>query len=127
MRGKVLSYDGAVGAGFIIGQSGVRYSFTKADLRRLAPLDEGIVVEFHPDEDRAREVFVVRERPAAAPAGFGRFAEANAAPSLGVWGYLIACLTNGYAVFRGRARRKEYWSFALRWMLAILVATVVAW
>ena len=51
MRGRILSYDGATGTGFIVGSSGVRYSFSKADLRRLARLEEDSTVEFHPDDD----------------------------------------------------------------------------
>lgn len=35
---------------------------------------------------------------------------------LGIWGYFTKCLRN-YATFSGRARRKEYWSFALMVML----------
>ena len=38
---------------------------------------------------------------------------------LGIWGYFTKCLRN-YATFSGRARRKEYWSFALMNMLISL-------
>ena len=33
------------------------------------------------------------------------------------WSYFIECITKKYATFRGRARRKEYWSFVLFSML----------
>lgn len=29
------------------------------------------------------------------------------------WGYYVECITKKYATFKGRARRKEYWSFVL--------------
>ena len=40
----------------------------------------------------------------------------NTAPQgedLSVWGYFVRCLTKKYSDFSGRARRKEWWSFAL--------------
>ena len=40
----------------------------------------------------------------------------NTAPqgeNLSVWGYFVRCLTTKYSDFSGRARRKEWWSFAL--------------
>ena len=40
----------------------------------------------------------------------------NTAPqgeNLSVWGYFVRCLTKKYSDFSGRARRKEWWSFAL--------------
>ena len=33
--------------------------------------------------------------------------------NLSVWGYFVRCLTKKYSDFSGRARRKEWWSFAL--------------
>ena len=40
----------------------------------------------------------------------------NTAPqgeNLSVWGYFVRCITKKYSDFSGRARRKEWWSFAL--------------
>lgn len=40
----------------------------------------------------------------------------NTAPQgedLSVWGYFVRCITKKYSDFSGRARRKEWWSFAL--------------
>ena len=40
----------------------------------------------------------------------------NTAPqgeNLSVWGYFVRCLTKKYSDFSGRARRKEWWSYAL--------------
>lgn len=33
--------------------------------------------------------------------------------NLSVWGYFVRCITKKYSDFSGRARRKEWWSFAL--------------
>jgi uncharacterized membrane protein YhaH (DUF805 family) len=43
----------------------------------------------------------------------------------GIWGYFKHCCTKGYADFRGRARRKEYWSFYLFYVLAVAAAVLV--
>ncbi|MCO5071492.1 MAG: DUF805 domain-containing protein [Rhizobiaceae bacterium] len=51
--------------------------------------------------------------------------QAAGAPDMGVWSYFRYCSTKAYARFRGRARRKEYWSFVLLWILAILAACIV--
>lgn len=40
----------------------------------------------------------------------------NTAPqgeNLSVWCYFVRCITKKYSDFSGRARRKEWWSFAL--------------
>ena len=40
----------------------------------------------------------------------------NTAPqgeNLSLWGYFVRCITKKYSDFSGRARRKEWWSFAL--------------
>ncbi|MFM7347801.1 MAG: DUF805 domain-containing protein [Tagaea sp.] len=39
--------------------------------------------------------------------------------------YYVYCLTTGYALFRGRARRREFWLFALASFLVSLILTVI--
>lgn len=127
MRGEVLQYDEDLGLGFIGGGDGRRYAFEKSDLRRLAPLGKGTMVEFHAVGDRAREIFVVRAPvlPSAPPSRFGRFAVAEPTPSTGLWGYFVRGLTTNYATFAGRARRKEYWGFYLFWLIAVAALVFV--
>lgn len=43
-------------------------------------------------------------------------------PDLGLWGYFVRCITNLYIEGHGRARRKEYWSFALFHFLILMLA-----
>jgi uncharacterized membrane protein YhaH (DUF805 family) len=38
---------------------------------------------------------------------------------LGVWGYFVRAVTRDYAAFHGRARRKEFWSFALGQLIVL--------
>ena len=39
--------------------------------------------------------------------------------------WFLDCLTNKYATFEGRARRKEYWYFVLFYVLAIVALAIV--
>lgn len=142
MRGEVLHYDVELGVGFITGQDGQRYGFERSDFRRVVPVTKGTRVEFRDENGRARDIFVVQNErggpasvpsvgtvPSAAtapampgapppPQHFGRYASVAEAESTGMWSYFIRTLSANYANFRGRARRKEYWSFVLFWWLA---------
>ncbi len=73
MRGEVLHYDEAQGFGFITGTDGSRYTFSREDLRREAPMSKGTQVEFQPSGSQARDVFSIRTQLGAAfgnaPAG----------------------------------------------------------
>jgi uncharacterized membrane protein YhaH (DUF805 family)/cold shock CspA family protein len=127
MRGEVLHYDEAQGFGFIAGVDGNRYTFTREDLRGARTMSKGSPVEFTESGSQARGVFPTgseADTVTTAPqpgqtAQFGR-ASAVAEPSAGtgLWDYFRAAVTTNYANFRGRARRKEYWGFALFGILA---------
>jgi len=128
MRGEVLHYDDSQGIGFITGAKGTRYSFERSDLRRLVPIGKGTAVEFQPDGDIAREIFVVRaERAAAAavPSQFGRFAVQDGPESTGLWSYFWRGITANYVNFRSRARRKEFWGYTLFWLIALVAVLMI--
>lgn len=147
MRGEVIYYDEGQGFGFIQGADGNRYTFTAEDLRRQMPMAKGATVEFQPNGDKARDVFSLRaplaaqpdRRPAgaapvlsgsahgpAAPQRFGRLtADAGGAEPTGLWDYFRRGLTERYASFSGRARRKEYWGYFLFWTIALFFICVV--
>lgn len=152
MRGEVIYYDEAQGFGFIQGADGERYTFTAENLRRQMPMTRGTTVEFQPNGDKARDIFSLRtpvsaqtdRRPAgaapvvpaspadpapsaAAPQHFGRFAvRADDGEPTGLWGYFRRGLTERYASFAGRARRKEYWGYFLFWTIALLLICCIA-
>lgn len=128
MRGEVLHFDDEHGFGFITGTDGRRYTFEKTDLRREFPVGKGTLVEFEPDADRARDVFLIRGvgREAATQTGeFGRFAVQPDPVPTGMWSYFWRGLTANYANFRDRARRKEFWSYYLfYYIVGAAIATV---
>lgn len=64
-------------------------------------------------------------RPQPAPPGhFGRNGTLEQAGSTGMWFYFRQAITSNYANFSGRARRKEYWSYVLFMMLAMIAVFV---
>jgi uncharacterized membrane protein YhaH (DUF805 family)/cold shock CspA family protein len=151
MRGEVLYYDETQGFGFIEGVDGNRYTFVAEDMRRHMPMEKGAAVEFQPSGDKARDIFSLRtpvtarpeSRPAgaapivstpaagfapgqAAPQHFGRYAvAADGSEPTGLWGYFRRGLTEKYATFSGRARRKEYWGYFLFWTIALFVICLI--
>jgi uncharacterized membrane protein YhaH (DUF805 family)/cold shock CspA family protein len=144
MRGEVLHYDEAQGFGFITGTDGSRYTFSREDLRREAPMSKGTQVEFQPSGSHARDVFSIRTQlgapfgnaPAGGPAAvdaravgpqqhFGRYAQPGEPSNTGLWSYFWRGITDNYVNFHGRARRKEYWGFYLFWLIACAIVAAV--
>lgn len=117
MKGDILHYDDNLGTGQISGADGIRYSFTRADLKQLVPVGRGTKVDFDFDGKAAKDIYIDAPGSAAHPHGAPAAAHAPASagpePSLGLWGYFIRAYTSRYAQFNGRARRKEYWSVVL--------------
>ncbi|MER9304854.1 DUF805 domain-containing protein [Mesorhizobium sp. M0293] len=143
MRGEVLHYDEDQGFGFITGADGNRYTFTRENVRRETAMPKGTVVEFQPGGGQARDVFSIATQTATgaptpeagtntastqagnAPAAsfqaqhFGRSSEP--AEPTDLWGYFWRGVTQNYFNFAGRARRKEYWSYFLFWVVSLLI------
>jgi uncharacterized membrane protein YhaH (DUF805 family) len=125
MKGSVLIYDDNTGAGQISGDDGVRYSFTRSDLKQLVPVGKGTRVDFDFEGKTAHDIYVEQHQAgrggSAATPYFGEIE-----PDLGLWGYFTRALTAYYARFSGRARRKEFWGFYLFTTILWLVIAVVA-
>ncbi|MBU6372734.1 MAG: DUF805 domain-containing protein [Alphaproteobacteria bacterium] len=125
MRGEVLKYDDATGQGLISGDDGVRYAFSRASLQQLRPVRAGSRVDFVPDGGQATEVYLVEPAGGLAGAATSATSDDDFAPEdLSIGGYFQKCLRL-YATFDGRARRAEYWSFALC-QLGVILAVVLA-
>jgi uncharacterized membrane protein YhaH (DUF805 family)/cold shock CspA family protein len=142
MKGEIIYFDADRGVGFIAGRDGNRYVFDRADIAGGARLAKGAAVEFAAEGDRAREVAALgaarapASRPVAAPGGgsvptiqstaseleAGDVQDLSDAP--GLFGYFRRCITADYSNFRGRARRREFWSFALFSFVGLMLLTV---
>lgn len=103
MRGEVLEFDKWSGAGMISGDDGVRYPFMTADLQGTGTPAQGSKVDFALHEGKASQIFIL--------SGSAPIVESTN-EDLGLWGYFAKCMRL-YFDGRGRARRKEYWSFVL--------------
>jgi len=114
LRGEILSYDPQTGAGLVSGDDLQRYAFTSTD-PTLAP---GRRVDFVVEDGLAHSLILLRDPPPPAPAVY------PPQPDLGLWGYFVRCVTTAYIDGNGRARRKEYWSFALFQFLFLLLAAM---
>jgi len=123
MQGEVLAYDEASGTGGqIAGVDGARYAFDRTDLRQSLPISHGTRVDFVTDGQYAREIYILpavapTPLPAASPSRppqtHARRYYGPVTPALTMWGYFTYAMTTNFANFTGRARRMEYWSFAL--------------
>lgn len=112
MRGQIIQFDEITGFGVIHAEDGVRYTFSRTDLLPLRPVQPGLAVEFQPRSTAAQMVQVV----AGAAAGRATAAATTDAPDdLSIIGYMMKCLRLSFNG-KGRARRKEYWSF---WLLSV--------
>lgn len=120
MKGEILHYDDSAGSGQISGEDGIRYDFSRADLKQLTPVHAGMRVDFDFEGRRAFDIYVM---PGSA-GGMPRYA-GPVEPDRGLIDYGIRCLTNNFANFSGRARRKEFWGFYLVMTLIWIVIGVV--
>lgn len=136
MRGEVIHYDDNQGVGYISGDDGERYGFTRADMRQLVAVGKGTRVDFQRDGVNARDIFVMAGygRPAATPPA-GQPAAPGAPPqvqtdpddrALGLFSYFRRALAERYTDFRRRARRKEYWGFVLFTFIGFVIVGAIA-
>ena len=125
--GEIIYFDSRRGAGFISGDDGNRYVFDATDIAADAPVAKGTKVAFEPEGDHARQITPQLRGQATQPAPGGATlppprdaADPDIKP--GLLRYFRYCVTTGYVRFRGRARRREYWSFALIALLGFAIA-----
>ena len=125
MKGQVLHYDDKSGVGQISGDDGIRYNFTRADLKQLVPIGDGTEVDFDFEGKAAHDIYVVND--AARPAydsGPKRYT-GPVEPDRGLFEYFMRTFTANYANFKGRARRKEYWGFYLFYTIALIIIGII--
>ncbi len=135
MNGEIIYFDSERGTGFIAGSDGNRYVFERSDVDREARAAKGVKVAFSVDGDRARNIVVtsardIRGARSVPDAGSAEMPpnpvlDLPAAPAAGLFGYFRRCVTSNFANFRGRARRKEFWGFALFSLVAVLLVICV--
>ena len=108
MKGRIIGFDPTTYKGAINGQDGQRYDFVMQDWRGTAPPKVGAEVDFVTDGTHAREIYLV----------------AGVAASMSFGDAVGACFRR-YVTFSGRARRKEYWYWALFAFIVYVVAAIL--
>lgn len=71
MKGKVLGFDPATGAGAITGDDGNRYTFAAADNKSPAPLKPGDTIDFQIEGNAAKEIYTVKSGFSLPTGGLG--------------------------------------------------------
>ena len=98
MRGQILSFDDASGAGLISGDDGIRYTFGREAVSPPASITAGLRVDFVPVAGEATNVMLLAAAPApGAP---------SATPGVPVDNYDFA---KAMFAFDGRLRRSHFW------------------
>jgi uncharacterized membrane protein YhaH (DUF805 family) len=97
MRGNVIGYDADTNTGAISGHDGRRYDFATQDWRGDGTPRHGEVVDFTPEGDRARQIYLIE--PHYVRPGF--------------WAFLFSP--------SGRISRKQYW---LHFFLPVTVISI---
>lgn len=125
MHGEVIRLDEGAEPGFIRGDDGNLYCYTRERVHKRATLSVGTRVDFIALGEDARDIYLLHA-PAAASAGSSGvpavpLAPAEASRSDGMFVYFLRALSRNYFQFYGRARRREYWGFLLFALLSLIV------
>jgi uncharacterized membrane protein YhaH (DUF805 family) len=98
MRGQILSFDDASGAGLISGDDGIRYTFAREAVSPPAAITSGLRVDFVPIAGEATNIMLLAAAPVpGAP---------SATPGVPTDGYDFA---RAMFSFEGRMRRSHFW------------------
>ncbi|MFC5342739.1 DUF805 domain-containing protein [Brevundimonas staleyi] len=113
MRGQILSFDDASGAGLISGDDGIRYTFGREAVSPPAAITAGLRVDFVPVAGEATNIMLLAAAPApGAP---------SATPGVPVDGFDFK---TALFSFEGRMRRSHFW---IGWLICLGVGVVAGW
>jgi len=119
MKGRITEYRPAESRGTITAFNAERYGFGAADWRSPGEPQTGLDVEFQIDGRSAREIAL------RAPAVFSSATVPTLMdPDMGFFDAVNICFEK-FVTFEGRARRKEFWYFALFTVLAQFILLTV--
>ena len=113
MRGQILSFDDASGAGLISGDDGIRYEFNREAVTPPASIAAGLRVDFVPVAGGATQIMLLAAAPVpGAP---------SATPGVPVDSYDFA---KALFSFQGRLRRQHFW---ISWLICLGIGVVAGW
>lgn len=113
MRGQILSFDDASGAGLISGDDGIRYTFVREAVSPPSAITSGLRVDFVPVAGEATNIMLLAAAPApGAP---------SATPGVPTDGFDFKHVLFS---FQGRIRRQHFW---IGWLICLGVGVVAGW
>ncbi len=113
MRGQILSFDDASGAGLISGDDGIRYTFAREAVSSPSTITAGLRVDFVPVAGEATNIMLLAAAPApGAP---------SATPGVPIDSYDFK---TALFSFQGRLRRQHFW---ISWLICLGVGVVAGW
>ncbi len=121
MRGDIIRAAAQSEPGEIRGEDARTYTYDFNELRSGAEGLTGARVNFLTDGDRARDIYVLSAPGLIARSltSVGEDMPMRALKAKSLWAYFVDCIFRKYAVFSGRARRREFWGF---WLFGSLFA-----
>ncbi len=113
MRGQILSFDDASGAGLISGDDGIRYSFGREAVSAPSAITAGLRVDFVPVAGEATNIMLLAAAPVAG--------SPSATPGVPAdsFDFKTALFS-----FQGRLRRQHFW---IGWLICLGVGVVLGW
>ncbi|WP_425918077.1 DUF805 domain-containing protein [Acinetobacter sp. TSRC1-2] len=129
MKGSILDFSIQTNTGIISGDDQNRYNFTGAEWRGQRQPARGDRVDFDIDNaGSAIQIFTAlgHSNPVQNISNqLDKLSDQNKAEEqFNMIDWFVKCLKN-YATFTGRARRKEYWFFALVQFIILVVAQII--
>lgn len=113
MRGQILSFDDASGAGLISGDDGIRYTFAREAVSPPSTITGGLRVDFVPVAGEATNIMLLAAAPApGAP---------SATPGVPADGFDFK---TAMFSFQGRMRRQHFW---IGWLICLGIGVVAGW
>ncbi|WP_218209331.1 DUF805 domain-containing protein [Acinetobacter sp. F9] len=130
MKGVILDYSIQHNAGVISGDDQNRYNFKGSDWRGQRPPASGDKVDFAIDtEGQAIDVYLAIGNANSTIQNLSvhldKISNQNQyEENFNIVDWFVKCLKN-YANFTGRARRKEFWFFALTQFIILIIAQIL--
>lgn len=130
MKGDILDYSIQHNAGVISGDDQNRYNFKGSDWRGQRPPASGDKVDFAIDtEGQAIDVYLAIGNANSTIQNLSvhldKISNQNQSEeNFNIVDWFVKCLKN-YANFTGRARRKEFWFFALTQFIILIIAQIL--
>ncbi|RZJ23001.1 MULTISPECIES: DUF805 domain-containing protein [unclassified Acinetobacter] len=130
MKGSILDFSIQTNTGIISADDQNRYNFTGAEWRGQRPPARGDRVDFDIDSTTGNAIQIFTALGHSNPVQnisnqLDKLSDQNKAEEqFNMIDWFVKCLKN-YATFTGRARRKEYWFFALVQFIILVIAQII--